>query len=138
MDETLRFVAPIEVGVYWDQVADWLQGALTIGGNLWTLQSIQACLFLGEAQLWVILRGGVPFMAVVTEIQATPDRKVCNVWLAGGSDLSAGLKVLPQIESWAKSQGATRMQASCRPGMGKALKGEGYASRYEVVAKELS
>lgn len=128
------------INAWWRFVWPWLEPAVEMGGGCWTAGTLKTALLSGQAQLWVVadMEHQQPLMAVVTELRVFPQKKVCNIWLVGGSELELSLSVLEEIELWAKQQHADRIETTCRPGAAKKLKTLGYLNRYEVVTKELT
>lgn len=64
----------------------------------------------GRAQYWQHGDG-----AVVTEINRYPRLTECNWWLVAGN-LPDCMQLVPEIEDWARRQGAQRMVGFGRPG----------------------
>lgn len=136
----IQQVSPAHLGAFWKFLWPWLEPAIEMGGGCWTETSLFKAITDCQAQLWVVadMEERQPLMTVVTELRVYPEKKVCNIWLVGGAELDVSLEVLEELEKWARTQGASRIETACRVGAAKKLKGWGYDSRYEVVAKELT
>jgi hypothetical protein len=87
-----------------------MEKALKLGGNLYTLDDIQAELMAGniqghvEGDTWAI-----------TQIQLFPRRKVVNIMFVIGS-ISNAAKLEEKISKWAKELGANMITATGRDG----------------------
>lgn len=73
---------------------------------------------------------------VVTEICTTPRRRFLNIHLVAGS-LDSVLALQTQVASFARKQGLTEVQATCRPGWFRRLKKRGWEKCAEVLTLPL-
>jgi len=98
------------------RVVDCLERALALAGGTHDFQSdVVPRLLDGRAQYWQ--RGAA---AIVTEIHHYPRCRDVNYWLVGGR-LADALALVPEIEAWARTQGATRAVAFGRKGWAPVL-----------------
>lgn len=70
-----------------------------------TLSHVLSALYNQTAQLWIAASETEMHMACVTKIVTRGTRKVCNIWLVGGSGVNNWLHYIETIEAWAKEQG---------------------------------
>ena len=111
------------------RIADALQYA----DGTHTVADVQAMLVNGQAQLWPGIES-----AVVTQIRQTPQKKVLNVFLAGG-EMAEIRQLMPLLYAWAKAEGCTSGQFMGRKGWERtfAVKEQGWIPRWTGYAKDL-
>lgn len=98
-----------------------LQEALVRAGGTHDLdRHIVPALRSGQAQWWE--KGGG---AIITEVRDYPNFSVVNYWLVAG-DMRDCLALQPEIDQWARSQGATRAVAMGRRGWERILPEHGW------------
>ena len=102
--------------VEWDRCSNWLQNALDASGNLATLDQVKYLVLTSRAKFWVGKE-----CAFITEILQYPDKKVLNLWLAGG-DLAELLSFEPEVREYAKTRDCEVMMIQGRPGWQKVFK----------------
>lgn len=78
-----------------------IEAALAYSGGTHTFEDIRAMVAEGRLQFWP-----GPHSVGITEIQATPQRRTLNIFLAGG-DAAELEALLPAVIEWAKTQGCT-------------------------------
>jgi len=110
-----------------------LESALLRAGNSHTWADVVARIAAGHAQYWQSHDGRG---ALVTELLNFPQCKTVNYWLAAG-DLRACMGMVPDIEAWARSQGAVRAIGMGRPGFARILGDHGVTVAGVAYRKEL-
>lgn len=118
----------------WSKVEPMIRDALALGE---TTSEVLLRLYKGDAQLWVILNDGEAIAAVVTEVVTeVTDRKVCNIWAVGGSDMHKWFDFLSTIEEWAADNGCDAIGIEhARPGWKRLMKD--YKITHVSLEKEL-
>ena len=110
---------------------DWIESALDKGGNTHSFKDIVDGVISGTLQLWAGEKG-----CAVTEIVVYPNKKVLNVFLAGGK-LEQITDMQEDAVKWAKEQGCDGMSLSGRKGWIKILNKTGWKPLQTVLAKEI-
>ena len=110
-----------------------IEAALEYAGGTHTYEHVREAIIRGELQYWE--RGD---SVLVTELEHYPLKKVCHLFLAGGS-LEGLRKMLPGLERWAIAQGCKALTLTGRLGWQRSfLVDDGYAVKWCSMAKELS
>lgn len=94
----------------------------------------------GRAELWLILderQEFVAFLTTETEIALSGKKRLLALELAGKGDIDAITALLPQLEAYAKCQGAAEICPYGRLGWKPALAQRGYKIAAIKYAKEL-
>lgn len=71
---------------------------------------------LGNGDLWIATSGGEVDAAAVTMLVRTDRHMVCLLTAVGGKNMARWFDLLPQVEQWAKGQGATKFRIMGRLG----------------------
>lgn len=109
-----------------------IEAALEHAGGTHLPGDVIRSILAGQLQLWPGEKS-----AIVTEIEHYPQMKTCHLFLAGG-DMAELQKMLLDVEQWAVKQGCSRVTLAGRKGWQRSfLAGDGYESRWYVMAKEL-
>lgn len=124
----------------WPMVEPLLQRA--VDQQTWPemlLEDVYSFLMARDMQLWAVIdRSTSMFKAAgVTQILVYPRKKVARLVLVAGEDMDEWTNSLESVEAWAIANGATFVDAFCRPGLAKKLKPHGFTSVYVVVEKDL-
>lgn len=104
--------------------------AAELGGGTHTEKDVLDLIIFGRAFLWVMGDSGI-----LCEFEDFPQMRICRYWVAGG-DLETLLPMEANIEAWARSFGATRMEIVGRAGWQKKL--AGYKRRGVWMTKDLA
>ena len=113
-------------------IVEKLQRALQHAGGLYGLDDVLAEARAGRAQIWE--RGDT---VAVTELLRYPRATAVRYWLVGGHAGEART-LLPEIEAWAREQGATRAEATGRHGWRRLAAAHGYEPVATQFAKVLT
>lgn len=110
-----------------------IEAALEHTGGTHVFEDVQTAVEKGELQFWPGLNS-----VILTEIQDTPQQRILNFFLAGGNSVELEA-MLPLVEQWGKSIGATRATLYGRKGWGKSFltKSQGYKESLVVLEKTL-
>lgn len=106
--------------------------ALAVGGGTHTREDIAAGLRDGRFQFW-----GDDVAAVITEIVATPRKRVLHVFIVAGNFKSA-MAHLPEVEQFARDNGCAAITTTGRKGFLRRLPAYGFQPRYVAFTKELT
>ena len=99
---------------------EWLEEALARVGDF-ELCDLMPDLRTGQMQLWIGYRGSRVDVAVLTQIQNRPRKKVGILFALGGLNRKLWLHHLATIEAWMKTEGCERIDAFARPGLAQEL-----------------
>lgn len=109
-----------------------IEAALEHSGGTHRFEHVRDAVIRGELQYW---QSGNSF--VITELETYPLRRVCHMFLGGGS-LDGVRDIIREIEPWALTQGCSAVTMAGRRGWLRSfLVGDGYAERWVGMAKEL-
>lgn len=115
-----------------DRAVPYIQAALAYGNDELNLAEVKEHIEDGKMQLWA----GVT-SAIVTELVDYPRHRALHFTLAGGN-LPEIEAMLPVIEAWGRSQGATRSTLSGRPGWTRSfLRDQGWRATHVLMTKAL-
>lgn len=114
----------------------WLQKAVEISINGYSLEHIVKGLHVGAFQLWAYGVSGDKGFVISEVIQHSTSMEV-HLILAGGVGLKNWLPEIGHIESWAKQIGADYVLVWGRPGWKKLLQKHGYELETQVLRRSL-
>ena len=129
------------IGAFWEEVAPMLAEAVRRGDEM-SLQDVLNKLLETEMQLWLVLEKptGKVIAAATTTIVIYPMKKVVRIVHIGGMPGKSILDMdehLEWIGKWGIMQGATRLEAYCRPGVLRKVAGKGFRKKFEVIELDL-
>ena len=103
-----------------------------------TLISVKRLLHAGTFQLWLAMDEGQIKGWGITEVVQYPELRRIRFVFLGGIDFDEWSRELtPTIEEWAKSFGATEIEAWTRPGFYKKLSKQGFKKAYDVLLRTI-
>jgi hypothetical protein len=103
------------------------------------IEELRRRLIEGEAQLWLVAENGARVvMIAVTRVLRYPSVKRLAIDLIVGEDMEGCITALEIGATWARQFGCTEIEASCRPGVRKAMEKHGFVKQYEVIVKSIS
>lgn len=73
-----------------------------------------------EAQLWVVVNGGIEGM-FITKIENTPQRRFCLIFVCAGEGISGWIDYIKTVEEWAKQMNCDSLRIVGRKGWKKLL-----------------
>lgn len=118
-----------DIEAEWKRCSPWLEAALEHGFGTHTIDDVWNAVQGGTMQFWPGKDA-----AIVTEVTNYPRRKICTVFMAGGS-LNELLIMQNSIAVWAKFHGCDLLQCCGRKGWDRVFKDARFHS--VMVAKEL-
>lgn len=120
---------------HWPAVGQMLQPVLAAARGEFTVDDLLDLCRDGRAVAGIAFdEDSAPFMAMVFEFKFYPRRTVVNVIALAGRDLAALASTFwPSFTAWAKESGASEIEASVAPAMGRMLRPLGFTHTYDTV-----
>ena len=108
---TVKVVAPNFIYDVWKDVESFLNASINVSGGDFTLDQLKFSLGRGEQTLLVsVNEQNVINGAMTVEFNNRPNDRVMFITALGGNGI-VNDETFSQVESWAKSQGATKASA---------------------------
>jgi len=108
---TVKVVAPNFIYDVWKDVESFLNASINVSGGDFTLDQLKLSLGRGEQTLLVsVNEQNVINGAMTVEFTNRPNDRVMFITALGGNGI-VNDETFSQVESWAKSQGATKASA---------------------------
>ena len=108
---TVKVVAPNYIYDVWKDVESFLNASINVSGGDFTLDQLKFSLGRGEQTLLVSVNEQNKINGAMTvEFTNRPNDRVMFITALGGSGI-VNDETFSQVESWAKSQGATKASA---------------------------
>ena len=108
---TVKVVAPNFIFDVWKDVESFLNASINVSGGDFTLDQLKFSLGRGEQTLLVSVNDTNVINGVMTvEFINRPNDRVMFITALGGNGI-VNDETFSQVESWAKSQGATKASA---------------------------
>jgi hypothetical protein len=134
---TLQTVPLAKVHEVWPKVQHWIQESVQYSGGAFDLDSALVYASHGQWQLILIVDShGREQGIIAVELINHYQQRVAWVTALGGSAVTTA-EAYGALKAWAKSQGATDLQAGCRAGMVRLLARLGMTARYTVIGERL-
>jgi len=90
-------------------------------------------------QLWVLFDNKKIDGIMLTALTNFQNEFICDIFITAGADIKEWTEFqISVIEPWAREQGCTRIEFTCRKGIAHALAPVGYHNRQVVLTKYLS
>ena len=105
----------------WDQVVGFFDAAIVIGDGNCTVEQLKSSLGMGNQTLLVSVNNGKITGAMSVELITYPNARVAFITAMGGNSI-VDEETFTQVEHWAKSQGATKVQALASPAQARLYK----------------
>jgi hypothetical protein len=108
---TVKVVAPNFIFDVWKDVESFLNASINVSGGDFTLDQLKFSLGKGEQTLLVsVNEQNIINGAMTVEFTNRPNHRVMFITALGGNGI-VNDETFGQVESWAKSQGATKASA---------------------------
>jgi hypothetical protein len=108
---TVKVVAPNFIFDVWKDVESFLNASINVSGGDFTLDQLKFSLGKGEQTLLVsVNKQNVINGAMTVEFTNRPNDRVMFITALGGNGI-VNDETFSQVETWAKSQGATKASA---------------------------
>ena len=126
------------LGRIWPDVAELIDGVVADSAGRWSVEVIARQFLSGNWQLWVVWNGKQIVAAVGTELYVEDTGlKLARVVVTTGTGAYAWAHLISDLEDWARSQDAVRLELVARKGWTEYLLPLGYRARAIVFDKEL-
>ena len=135
---TVKVVAPNFIYDVWKDIESFLNASINVSGGDFTLDQLKLSLGRGEQTLLVsVNEQNVINGAMTVEFNNRPNDRVMFITALGGNGI-VNDETFSQVESWAKSQGATKASAWAKEAQARLykIKSNFNTVRY-VVEKDL-
>ena len=108
---TVQIVAPNNIYSVWEDVKEYLNASINVSGGDFTLDQLKLTLARGEQTLLVSVdEKGILNGAMTVEFSNRPNNRVMFITALGGNGI-VNKDTFDQVESWARMQGATKVNA---------------------------
>jgi hypothetical protein len=108
---TVKVVAPNYIFDVWEDIKEYLNASINVSGGDFTLDQLKFILGRGEQTLLVSVNDQDKINGAMTvEFINRPNDRVMFITALGGNGI-VNDETFSQVESWAKSQGATKASA---------------------------
>ena len=108
---TVQIVAPNNVYHVWEDIKEYLNASINVSGGDFTLDQLKLLLVRGEQSLLVSVNESKKINGAMTvEFNNRPNDRVMFITALGGHGI-VNDETFSQVESWAKSHGATKASA---------------------------
>ncbi len=126
------------VHTYWYDLYKYIDSALMHSlGEVTSVQLLEMIL-AEKAQLWGVAREGIFIGAAVTEVVQYPNTSALRITTLGGEGMAKWVDDMGKVlEKFAKSIGASRIEAVGRKGFIRRLAPLGYRPAYTIMIKEV-
>ena len=107
----VQIVAPNNIYNVWEDVKEYLNASINVSGGDFTLDQLKLILARGEQTLLVSVdEKGILNGAMTVEFSNRPNNRVMFITALGGNGI-VNKDTFDQVESWARMQGATKVNA---------------------------
>jgi hypothetical protein len=127
-------IDPKQVHEFWPHVSPLLQAACRRTG-LNAFADIEADILGGRSLLWIAWSGQAIEAAAATILINSEVGKVCIITVCGGQEMRRWLRLIGEIENFARDEGCTRVRIFGRKGWLRVL--DGYEAKHIIMDKEL-
>lgn len=132
--EPLMCVAPDQIDAAWPLVVSYLRSGYAACDEFMP-ENLQEWLREERGQLWLWVRQGIIFAAMVTSLEMRPSGKVCRLGATGGMNLLLWRECEARIVEYARAEGCVKTVLEGRPGWSRVL--PGYTTKRLSLEKAL-
>jgi len=133
----VQIVSPNHIYQIWDQVKDYLEASLETSTGECTLEQLKGLLANGTQSLLVAVKEAKITGAMTVEFINYPNERVMFITALGGRGV-VNNQTFTQVEDWAKTQGATKVNAWAKKGQAKLYEMKaGFNTMRYVMEKKL-
>ena len=130
----LIYVAPEDIDRIWFGVEDYLQRALDRNDGEYLVSDYYNLIAEGKNQLWIMYGGDIK-AAIVTEVYQTPQKRIFDIILLGGDNMSEWIEPLEeQMTKEAISQKCDLIKITGRRGWAKM---NGFEEKHTIMVRRL-
>lgn len=131
-------IAPAFIPEIWPGVRQFIIDALECSADDISLEEVYHRLACGMFQLWLVHQEDKLIAAFVTELVLSYGKRVCHIWLLGGTGMPSWLSDAQNaVEVWARSEHCLKLQAHGRLGWKSFYKSQGWNMDYVSFSKSL-
>lgn len=133
----VQIVSSSHIYQIWGQVKDYLQASIETNTGECTLEQLKGLLASGAQSLLVAVKESKITGAMTVEFINYPNERVMFITALGGKGV-VNNQTFTQVEEWAKTQGATKVNAWAKEGQAKLYKMKaGFTTMRYVMEKKL-
>lgn len=130
----LSYVPPDQVAYVWGSQIDQIEKAMTKGQADWdTSFKLLKRIYDEESQLWAVHRGDEVLAVVVSAVKSNDQMTKMFIELMAGNGMADWLPLQRVLQDFARHVGAECIEASCRPGVARALKEYGWSQKAIIM-----
>lgn len=133
-----KLVEVDQLPIYWQQCAPLLEkgladseGEIDLAYLFQLLQTRQGMLLVG------VDSANLVHLAIAVQFQRFPNYMVAHIYSIGGKGAMNNRQHWDAIKDWMKSQGASKVQGSCKPAQARLWKRFGLKPVYTIVRQDL-
>jgi hypothetical protein len=135
MQANVVCIDPTRIHEVWPHVRPLLESAGRRTG-LNAFADFEADIFAGRSLVWLAWNGHAIEAAAATALIHSDFGKVCVITLCAGRGMHRWLKLIEQIEIYARDEGCARVRIFGRKGWQRVL--EGFETKHVVMEKRLA
>jgi hypothetical protein len=117
----LQIVDPIYIYSIWEEVKDYFKNSVASSTDDANVEQFKLHIINGSYSLFVVLEDDIIIGAFIMNIANCPNHRILHISAFGGKDV-ANKEVAAQVESYAKSQGATKIKAYAKDAQARLFK----------------
>lgn len=121
----------------WPEIEPFLEALAANGSGRYKTADYVRALALRDMQLWAARDENKVLAIMLSEMRSYPHANIMRLIGVNGGDMSEWVGHMPQIERWAKIQGASVLEACAPMGWERVLKPFGFKKTHVVLEKPL-
>jgi len=132
----VRQIPPALLESVWPHVVDKIAGVVERSDGRWTIEDIAGRLLQQQWQLWVVWDGTWRAVLATELCREASGLQVARIVFTTGSGADRWTHLIADIETWAKDQGASKLEMMARKGWARRL--PEYKMSHVLLEKDLS
>lgn len=121
----------------WPEVAPFVEALSANGSGRFKATDYVRAIAERDMQLWAARNHEKILAVMLTEMRTYPQYNVARLIGINGGDMREWVGHMPQVERWAKIQGASVLEATAPAGWERVLKPYGFKKTHVVLEKPL-
>jgi hypothetical protein len=117
----LQIVSPLYIYSIWDEVKDYFKSSIASSTDDANVEQFKLHIINGTYSLFVVLEDDNIIGAFIMHVSNYPNHRVLHISAFGGKGV-ANTEVAAQVETYAKSQGATKIKAYAKDAQARLFK----------------
>ncbi len=135
---TVKWIDVAMLGMYWPACEPLITRGLEPSDGESSAAHVLTALQAKQAQLIVgVEPGDIAVCAFVVQFVPYPNYTVAHVYSIGGRGVIDNARHWGSIKAWMKQQGATKVQAVCKPAQARLWQKLGFVDTYHMVRQDL-